>query len=117
MPIPGNAPRLLELFSEALELTSAEERAAYLDRACGPDPGLRGRVERLVADHFRAGSFLEHPPAAVSPDATAPFAAGGGGAAVGDAIGPYKLRERIGEGGMGPCTWPTRRPRSAGGWP
>lgn len=56
-------PTAVTILSEAVEITSPDERRAYLDRACGGDPALCERVERLVANHFRAGSFLEHPPA------------------------------------------------------
>ena len=89
----------MEIFSEALELTSAEERAAYLDRACGADRALRGRVEGLLRAHVEADGFLEPPPRPrPSSDAwrSRPLAEGPG-----TVIGPYKLLEQIGEGGMG----------------
>jgi serine/threonine protein kinase/tetratricopeptide (TPR) repeat protein len=89
----------MEIFSEALELTSAEERAAYLDRACGPDRSLRGRVEGLLGAHVEGDSFLESPAAAPSVTATPGDRIGPEGP--GTTIGPYKLMEPIGEGGMG----------------
>src|SRR6266851_8139889 len=36
-------PQVMTIFCEALEHRSPQERAAYLDQACGPDPGLRAR--------------------------------------------------------------------------
>src|SRR5439155_24596697 len=84
-----------DIFCDALELASAAERAAYLDRACGGDAGLRRRVERLLGAHAEADSFLAAGPSV--PAATTDRAAEAGGAA----IGPYKLLEQIGEGGMG----------------
>jgi hypothetical protein len=51
----------MEIFSEAIELTAAEERAAYLDRVCGANRALRGRVEDLIGAHVAADSFLESP--------------------------------------------------------
>ena len=48
-------------FVEALDLASDARRAAYLDRACGGSPGVRARVEALLAAISQAGSFLETP--------------------------------------------------------
>jgi serine/threonine protein kinase/Flp pilus assembly protein TadD len=84
------------LFAEALERTDPQERAAFLDQACQGDAALRQRIERLLAQHEHAGSFLEPPvqaPAATidEPNTEQP----------GTVIGPYKLVEEIGEGGMG----------------
>jgi hypothetical protein len=44
----------MAIFNEALDLDSAADRAAYLDKACGSDPDLRARVETLLAAHGRA---------------------------------------------------------------
>src|SRR5262245_22769983 len=83
------------LFTEALERADPCERAAFLHRACHGDLALRQRVERLLAQHRHAGSFLEAPVARVrtieQPTTESP----------GTAIGPYKLIQQIGEGGMG----------------
>jgi serine/threonine protein kinase/WD40 repeat protein len=56
-------PSLDSIFCAAVEIASAEGRAAYIGQACGDDSDLRGRVEKLVAAHFHAGSFLERPAA------------------------------------------------------
>jgi tetratricopeptide (TPR) repeat protein len=84
------------LFIAALEKEDPAERAAFLDRACTGDPGLRQRIDRLLQRHEQPGSFL-------GPDAAAPAA--GADELVserpGTVIGPYKLMEQIGEGGMG----------------
>src|SRR5436309_3347330 len=45
----------------AVDIASAEDRAAYVAQACGADHDLQGRVEKLVAAHFRAGNFLDQP--------------------------------------------------------
>jgi WD40 repeat protein/serine/threonine protein kinase len=85
------------VFDEAAEIASPDERRAYLDRICADAPDLRQKVEALLAAYQQAGSFLEAPAAA--PDETvtqAPTAE-----QPGTAIGPYKLIEPIGEGGMG----------------
>ncbi len=96
----AETPSFDTVFCAAIEIASAEERAAYVARACGDDPELRGRVEKLVAAHFRAGSFLEQP-AADPVTGSAAFEQGPLPEGVGTRIGPYKLLEQIGEGGMG----------------
>jgi serine/threonine protein kinase/WD40 repeat protein len=85
------------IFCAAVEIASAEDRAAYIARACGEDLGLRGQVERLVAAHFRAGGFLEPPAAPPTTTVDEPAVAERPGAV----IGPYKLLEQLGEGGFG----------------
>ena len=83
------------IFADAIAIESAEDRATFLDQACQDDPALRRELETLVMNHFRAGDFLENP--AVQ-DATLvqPITEGPG-----TVIGPYKLLQQIGEGGMG----------------
>jgi non-specific serine/threonine protein kinase/serine/threonine-protein kinase len=90
------APNIEEIFFAALEIEGRDARSAFLDQACG-DPELRHRVERLLARDAQASSFLESP--AVPPTVTvgSPSLSEGPGTV----IGPYKLREQIGEGGMG----------------
>ena len=90
-------PSPMEIFNEALALDSPPDRAAYLERACAGDPALRARVEELLAVHSRAGGFLESPLVMPTIDAVSRDP----GECAGAIIGPYKLLERIGEGGMG----------------
>jgi serine/threonine protein kinase/Flp pilus assembly protein TadD len=92
-----NNPSPLEaIFFAALEKGSRQERAAYLDEACAGAPDLRARIEKMLAAQAQAASFLEQP--ARPPPATidAPITE-----RPGTVIGPYKLMEQIGEGGMG----------------
>ena len=49
------------IFAQALEITSAAERAAFLDRACGPNQTLRAAVETLLRAHERSGDVLDLP--------------------------------------------------------
>ena len=71
-------------------------RAGYLDQACGGDAELRARVEALLDAHQKADSFLEPArPPTVTVRSTAVRRRPG------TVIGPYKLLEQIGEGGMG----------------
>jgi serine/threonine protein kinase/WD40 repeat protein len=99
MPTPGPAPRLIELFSEAVELTTEEERAVYLDRMCGVDRSLRDQVEGLLRSHIEGDSFLESPAALLAATSLSNRSIGLEGP--GTIIGPYELREPVGEGGMG----------------
>src|SRR6476469_5120150 len=92
-PIAATPESILE---EAVEIDSPCERQAYVERACAGDTDLRVRVERLVANHFAAGSFLERPAPGLETEAFAAHAE-----SPGTQIGPYKLLEQIGEGGMG----------------
>jgi serine/threonine protein kinase/tetratricopeptide (TPR) repeat protein len=85
--------QIMSVFCEALGHELPQERAAFLDAACGQDVDLRARVESLLQAHQGAGDFLRgHAPATVEGPATE---------RPGVAIGPYKLLEQIGEGGMG----------------
>src|SRR5262245_42099716 len=97
------------IFIEALEKDSPAERAAFLDRACAGDPALRQRIERLLHQHQRAGSFLE----SVAPNSVSTVAETARERA-GTVIESYRLLELIGEGGMGAVwmaepTQPARR--------
>jgi serine/threonine protein kinase len=83
------------LFARALEIPSAAERAAFLDRACADNPALRAELEALLRAHEQSGDLLDMPE---SPAATTNQPAG---EAPGAVLGPYKLLEPIGEGGMG----------------
>jgi eukaryotic-like serine/threonine-protein kinase len=88
--------RIEAVFLRALEIPSPQERAAYLQEACAGDDELRRRVERMLAAQPQLGSFLDqnaadivlttHQSATERP---------------GSQIGPYKLLQQIGEGGMG----------------
>src|SRR6266516_2670452 len=83
------------IFLRAAEIAAGDERQAYLAAACGGDDALRSEVEDLLRHQERLGSFLE---AAPSGPATAAEATQ---EAPGAVIGPYKLLQQIGEGGMG----------------
>jgi eukaryotic-like serine/threonine-protein kinase len=87
------------IFFAALE-KAPDRRASYLNEACAGDENLRLRVERMLAAQVDAASFLETPPSAIvaigSPTIDQPPLE-----KPGTMIGPYKLLQQIGEGGMG----------------
>jgi eukaryotic-like serine/threonine-protein kinase len=85
------------IFSAALDIADAAERVAYLDRACGNDAALRRQIDRLLIAQGELGSFLDQPP----PGIEKATAEGPITEKPGAEIGPYKLLEQIGEGGMG----------------
>ncbi len=84
------------IFGHALTLSSPEERAAYLQKVCAGNRALRAEIESLLRAYQEAGSFLgERAPAPTVPVEDSICERSG------TVIGPYKLMEQIGEGGMG----------------
>ncbi|MEJ7606800.1 MAG: protein kinase [Bryobacteraceae bacterium] len=82
-----------ELLNSALEL-DAEDRAAYLDKTCGSDSVLRNELQSLLASFDKADDFMESScesrPELKPQDPI-----------IGVCIGPYRVQEEIGQGGMG----------------
>ncbi len=87
---------IVSVFGEALECQSPQDRAECLDRACKNNADLRGKIEALLQAHQDAGNFLGGP--AAPPEVTSDHPLREGPSSQ---IGPYKLLEQIGEGGMG----------------
>jgi serine/threonine protein kinase/tetratricopeptide (TPR) repeat protein len=85
------------IFNVARQIGPPDARADYLRQACGPDSGLRERVEVLLHAYEEQASFLESPP----PVGAVPTMDQPASESLGTVIGPYKLVEQIGEGGMG----------------
>ncbi len=85
------------IFAMALEIRSDVELAAFLDRNCGDNQALRTKVEALLRANQRSGDLLDLPEEiADSPTVAFPLPI-----LIGTHIGPYKLLQQIGEGGMG----------------
>ena len=95
--MPTEAVSVRAIFDRAVEITSDAERTAFLDAACADAADLRGEVEALLAAHAEAGSFLESP----APGLTTSRFEKEEISLIGAQIGPYKLLQQIGEGGMG----------------
>jgi WD40 repeat protein/serine/threonine protein kinase len=80
----------------ALEIDSTSVRQAYLDAACSGNEALRREVQDLLQHHDQVGVFLASPVPALAATINEPPIE-----SPGTVIGPYKLMEQIGEGGMG----------------
>ena len=86
-----------EIFNVARRLDSPEAVAEYMNQVCGDNGELHNRVAELLRIHEQDKSFLESPPEGVV-EATVDHALP---ESLGTQIGPYKLLQQIGEGGMG----------------
>ncbi len=84
------------IFGQAMSLSSPEERAVYLQKACGGDPALRAEIESLLKADREAGSFLVERKPSLAATVDVPVQE-----RPSMMIGPYKLLQPIGEGGMG----------------
>ena len=106
--------RTEEIFCGALEVSDAAGREVFLDEVCAGDTAARAAVEQLLAVHAKAEQFFQESGPAVAPARAAlqAFARDqnigeghGAEAALDDAegqqIGPYKVLQKIGEGGCG----------------
>ena len=92
----SNLERVKAVFLEAVERHAPDQWGPYLDDACGEDQELRRQVEVLLEVHASGASLLDK--GAVAADFTIdqpPLEKPG------TQIGPYKLLQQIGEGGMG----------------
>ena len=87
--------RCEELFHSARALAGAA-REAFLQEACAGDQDQRREVERLLAAHDRAGSFIEAPAVPLPPAWGDPEESWSG-----RRVGPYAVVREIGRGGMG----------------
>jgi hypothetical protein len=88
-----------ELFGVALDLPP-ERRSAFLDQACHDAPELRQRVEGLLFEHERAGSFLAEPLHTPKSDSQ-PGSATSRQLPPGTMVGRYSILASLGAGGMG----------------
>ncbi|HEY5298299.1 MAG TPA: protein kinase [Verrucomicrobiae bacterium] len=89
-----------EILAAALALPLAQ-RAAYVSHVCGDDDSLRQRIEALLqarekTENFSEGALPKDKSAAGTIRLSLPPEE-----KISEKIGPYKLREKVGEGGCG----------------
>lgn len=86
-----------EIYIEAINRRDPAERRRFLGEACAGNEVLRERIETLIRQSDQLGSFLEGAPQPLGATADTSVAV----EKPGTQIGPYKLLQQIGEGGMG----------------
>jgi len=94
-------PEANDIFVQAIEIKESAVRLQFLDTACGRNTPLRADVESLLAASERAGSFLDRPPTDVAAAIETLEEPPSLSERPGSLIGPYRLLEQIGEGGLG----------------
>jgi tRNA A-37 threonylcarbamoyl transferase component Bud32/tetratricopeptide (TPR) repeat protein len=94
------------IFHAALTVDESR-RAAYLEKACSGDEGLRLELAALLARHREAETFLESPAMEMAAQALAPDGCGwsdsrdSADVLVGQIVSHYRVLSRLGSGGMG----------------
>jgi WD40 repeat protein/serine/threonine protein kinase len=110
VPEPSSGQRKRELVLQALKRHTPQERAAFLDGACGDDAALRTEIEALLAmeegklhptDTSPGAEVENNIPQDVGSGSTLGLASAQPSEGAGSVIGRYKILERIGEGGFG----------------
>ena len=92
----ANLEKVKAVFLEALDKYPPDQWGPYLDEACGEDRELRRNVQVLLDAHESGDSLLDKGAIAAGATIDQPLIE-----RPGTVIGRYKLKEQIGEGGMG----------------
>jgi serine/threonine protein kinase/Tfp pilus assembly protein PilF len=94
---PERWSKVRELFERVADAPVAE-RAGLLAALCGGEPELSAEVESLLAAEGRAGDFLAAP---IDPGALGHGLGHEPAVVLPERIGPYRILDEIGAGGMG----------------
>lgn len=115
---PERHAKIQEIFEAALDLDKSQ-RPAFLEEACGPDPDLRARVERLIGasedeidgnepNRQREGSITKECPTCSRCYDSSTVTCSHDGTALQTGLpvtllidGKYLIEQRLGKGGMG----------------
>lgn len=90
---PERWQQIEEVLQGALDLP-VRERASFLEEICADDEDLKRETSLLITAHDVAGDFIEQP--AIAEDAHILL-----GESVGRNVGPYRIVQCLGSGGMG----------------
>ncbi|MEM6472212.1 MAG: serine/threonine-protein kinase [Planctomycetota bacterium] len=85
-----------EIFARVIEVTESDERSRLIRELCGDHADLEQRITAMVAAHDSPDSFFDSPVTLTEDERTRTRAS-----LAGRIVGPYKLLQEIGEGGMG----------------
>ncbi len=90
-------PHKETIFNQACEIEDDSERAAFIAEACGDDDSMREEIEQLLRLDIQRDSLFDFEVANLASTSDAfPLLE-----KPGDEIGPFKLLQKVGEGGMG----------------
>jgi serine/threonine protein kinase len=97
MAMTRQAENVEAIFLAALEKATPQERGAHIEEACAGSPELLQRLRELLHAHEQSQGPLDAPPPGLGGTVDLPERT----EVAGTRIGPYKLLQEIGEGGMG----------------
>ncbi|MFH1418719.1 MAG: serine/threonine-protein kinase, partial [Planctomycetota bacterium] len=97
---PEQHEKAMQVFNEAVGL-AVEDRAAFVDNACGGDAIVKAEVDSLMAHDAGPGSELDSPALGSDFDLNRIAETRSAEHEQPQRIGPYRILDKLGEGGMG----------------